>query len=283
MFFLVAGYFSKAHIDSSSDRKNIKNYISRLFPAFAFTQLLICIWCALMAYVGKGIWSEAISMFLSLLWADPLGPHTPWGRLSIGVIWFLFALLVAKLILIPLSRTGKWAIPISLALAYGVILLNRAWPYSIFCISHGLTALPFVTIGWWVKNHSVPTWLIISSVIAWIVALCFSHLVMYDIDWGCYPLDVLAACGGTYCLYIISKGITKYAKPCGKILAILGIWSLAIMCAHCFEMAAHLGNHIMGLTPFDYPVWAKYIVRYTVTIVLAILFYYLPGTKKIFS
>lgn len=283
MFFIVAGYFSKPHIDSLTDRNNIKKYIRRLLPAFVFTQLLIVCWGVLMAVVGKGAWDGVITDFFSLFWADPFGPTTPWGKLSIGVIWFLLALLVAKILLIPLSRTGKWAIPISLVIAYAAILLHRVWPYSIFCFTHGLTALPFVTIGWWFKNHEVPIWLKVSTVVAWVISLLVSHLGMYDVDWGCYPLDVLAACGGTYCLYVISKGIDKYAGVFGKVLAVLGLWSLAIMCVHCFEMASHLGNHVMGLTPFDYPVWAKFTVRYIVTIALAAAFYYLPLTKKIFS
>lgn len=283
MFFIVAGYFSKPHNDRLSDRNNIKRYIKRLIPAFILTQMSIICWGTMMAIFGNCNWTGTILNFLSLFWADPFGYPTQWGQLSLGVIWFLLALLNAKILLIPLSRAGKWAIPISLILAYCAILLHRVWPYSIFCISHGLTALPFVTIGWWTRNHSVPIWIKVSSVFAWGIALCFSHLGMYDVDWGCYPLDVFAACGGTYCLYLLSKGIGRYLKPCGRVLSILGLWSLAIMCVHCFEMASHLGNHVMGLTPFDYPAWAKYTIRYITTIVLAAALYYLPFTKKIFS
>ena len=63
----------------------------------------------------------------------------------------------------------------------------------------------------------------------------------------------------------------------------LGIWSLAILCVHCFEMASHLGNHVMGLTGQTFPTWAQYVVRYVVTIALAIALYYFPVTKRIFS
>lgn len=283
MFFIVAGYFSKSHIDINTDRTNVKKYISRLLPAFLFTQILIVCWGVLMVYWGKGSWDSVVVDALSTIWADPFGPQFSGGRLSIGVIWFLLALLTAKIMLIPLSRAGKWAIPISLLIAYLAILLHRAFPYSIFCLTHAFTALPFVTIGWWVKNYGAPTWLKVVAVAAWCVSLRISHLGMYDVDWGCFPLDIVAACGGTYCLYFLSRIICKYIRPIGIMFAMLGIWSLAIMCAHCFEMASHLGNHVMGLTPFGYPIWAKYLIRYIVTVLLSIAFYYLPVTKKIFA
>lgn len=283
MFFIVAGYFSKPHIDSLIDRNNIKKYIRRLLPAFVFTQLLIVCWSVLMAVSGNVLWDKVVSDFLSVLWADPFGPMTPWGKLSIGVIWFLLSLLIAKIILIPLSRTGGWAIPISLVLAYVAILLHSVWPYSILCSSHGIVALPFVTIGWWVRNIKIPNWFVLPSLVCWVLALTLSSMDMFEMNWTCYPVNVIGACGGTYCLYVISKGIDKYTGVFGKVLAVLGLWSLAIMCAHCFEMASHLGNHVMGITPFDYPVWAKYTVRYVVTIALAAALYYFPLTKKIFS
>lgn len=102
-------------------------------------------------------------------------------------------------------------------------------------------------------------------------------------EWGCYPLDVIGACGGTYVLYLISGFISKHARLFGKVLAMLGIWSLAILCVHCFEMASHLGNHVMGLAGQTFPTWAQYVVRYVVTIALAIALYYFPVTKRIFS
>ena len=144
------------------------------------TQLLIIVWAALMMIVKHGDWNPVICESLSLLWADVHGPMTPWGKLSLGVIWFLLALFVAKTLLIPLSRLKHWAIPVSLVVAFATLMLHKVFPYSIWCVSLGLMALPFVTIGWWVKEHPVPLWLKIVLIICWIAAICFSKLDMYS-------------------------------------------------------------------------------------------------------
>lgn len=283
MFFIVAGYFSKSYTNKEDAIKNIKKFARRLLPAFVSTQVILILWAILMACTKGEGWNPVIQNTLSLFWADPHGPMTPWGRLWIGVIWFLLALFISKSILIPLSRLKGWAIPISFALAILAILLYRVYPYSIWCISLGLIALPFVTIGWWVRIHSIPAWLKIMSIICWFLAILYSQLDMFGYIWGCYPLDVIGACGGTYCIYLISRFLKNYVKPIATIFAILGVWSLAIMCFHNLEMDCHLGNHVMALFPFVFPVWGKYVFRYLLTIALAGIAIKLSITKKIFS
>lgn len=283
MFFIVAGYFSKPFSSWCDAGTQIKKYSRRLIPAFVFTQIIIVCWTILMVFTKEGDWDAVINQTLSLFWADPFGPNTPWGRLSIGVIWFLIALFVAKGLLLLLSRLKEWSIPVSLVLAFGAILLHKVFPYSIWCISLGLTALPFVTIGWWFRTHHIPTWFKAVCVICWFAAIAFSSLVMYDIIWKCFPLDILGACGGTYCLYLLSKTLSKYLTCIGRVFAILGIWSLAIMCFHDLEMYCHLGNHIMAVSPVSLPVWSRFAFRYLLTIALAAAAVYAPVTKKMFT
>lgn len=283
MFFIVAGYFSKSFSSWDETWSNIKKYARRLIPAFVFTQLCIIGWCILMVFTKEGDWSTVIRESLSLLWADMKGPETPWGKLSIGVIWFLMALFVSKSVLLVISKFKGWAIPISLALSIGSLLISSVFPYSIWCISIGLIALPFVTIGWWVKEHQIPSWLKIGIVVCWIAQICFSELAMYDYDWGCYPLDVLGACGGTYCLYMICKWISNHFKITTKSFAYLGICSLAIMCFHDIEMYCHLGNHVIALIPISFPKWAYYVFRYILTITLAMVAIKTPLIKRLFT
>ena len=147
LFFIVAGYFSKPYLDQDTTKTCVKRYFFRLYPPMVMTQLLIVAWAVLMALSKLEGWDPVIRESLSLLWADVDGPMTQWGKLSLGVIWFLLALLVAKSLLIPLSRLKQWAIPISLLVAFSAFLLHRVFPYSIWCLSLGLMALPFVTIG----------------------------------------------------------------------------------------------------------------------------------------
>ena len=88
LFFIVAGIFSKPYVDVPSAKANVKRYFARLYPAFALTQLLIVAWGILLAVVKHEGWDPPIRESLSLVWADVFGPTTPWGRLSLGVIWF---------------------------------------------------------------------------------------------------------------------------------------------------------------------------------------------------
>lgn len=282
LFFIVAGFFSKPYLDMNTTKTCVKRYFFRLYPPMVITQLLIVAWTVLMAMSKHEGWVPVIRESLSLLWADVDGPMTQWGKLSLGVIWFLLALFVAKSLLIPLSRLKQWAIPVSLLVAFAALILHRLFPYSIWCLSLGLMALPFVTIGWWVKNHPIPLWLKIVAVVCWIVAICFSKLDMYSFTWNCYPLDVLGACGGTYCVYLLSMGTKKYLKITTKVLSALGMWSLAIMCVHCFEMYAHLGNHVKALVGFEFGEWPMFAWRVVLTLGLAIMLVHIPKVKKLF-
>ncbi len=282
LFFIVAGYFSKAYVDPSVSKQNIKRYFTRLYPPLALTQLMIVLWAVLMTLTKSEGWDAPIRESLSLIWADVDGPMTPWGKLSLGVIWFLLALFMSKSLLIPLSRLKQWAIPVSLVLAAGALLLHKVFPYSIWCISLGLMALPFVTLGWWIKDHPFPLWLNLVAVVFWMAAMAFSKLDMYSFTWGCYPLDVIGAYGGTCCVYWLSKWIGSHLKYTSKILAFLGVASLAIMCVHCFELASHFGNHIRALVGIELPSWAMFTWRYVLTLGLAIALVKIPKVKKLF-
>ena len=283
MFFLVAGYFSKSFSSWSDVRSCVKRYGRRLLPAFVFTQVLIILWAVLMALTQSEGWDPVIRESLSLFWADPYGPNTSWGTLSIGIIWFLLALFVSKCLLLVLSKIGAWAIPVSIVLSFGAYLLFRVFSHSIWCLSLGLIALPFVTLGWWFKAHKVPAWFVIVCIACWVAAVLFSKLDMYEMEWGCYPLDFIGALGGTYVLYLICKLLSRYSHILSKALAILGVWSLAIMCFHDLETHCHLGNHVMALFPVELPVWGKYVFRYLLTIAMAAIAVKTPMLKKVFA
>ena len=281
MFFIVSGYFSRPYSTRKEAVSSIKKYARRLLPAFVFTQIIIILWAIFMALTKDEGWNPVIRQSISLLWADPHGPNTRWGTLTIGVIWFLVALFVGKCILLFLSQLKGWAIPVSIALAIGALLIHDVFPYSIWCISIGLTALPFMIIGWWARTHKIPVWIIVICIICWVAAIIYSHLDMYEMEWSCYPLDLLGACGGSYCLYQLSKLVSK-SKLSSKVLATLGLWSLAVMCFHNIEIDCHLGEHVLALFPFVLPVWGKYIFRYVLTIALAAIAVKTPIIKKVF-
>lgn len=282
LFFLVAGYFSKAYEDRPASWEYLKHFSRRLIHPFVVTQLAIVAWAVLMVFAKNEGWGPVVRESLSLFWADVDGPITPWGQLTLGVIWFLVALFVAKSLLIPLSRLKQWAIPLSFIVGFGAVSLHRVFPYSVWCIALGLTALPFVTIGWWVRNHPFPLWLNLLAVGCWIAAIRFSRLEMYTFTWKCYPLDVFGAYGGTYCIYWVSKWMGKYLKPISDVFAYLGLISMAIMCVHCFELVSHLGNHIRVAVGMGMQDWALCVWRFVLTIGLAIVLVHIPKVKSFF-
>jgi len=283
MFFIVAGYFSKSFAGWDAAKGVVKRYALRLVIPFVFAQLLVVGWEVVMCVLGKEGWKEVVRGIFSMIWADVYGPATPWGQLSLGVTWFLMALFVSKTLLFVLvSRLKGWAVPVSFVFAIAVILLHKVFPYSIWCISLGLTALPFVTIGWWLRNHPAPLWMMLVAILGWLIAIKYSELDMYCFTWRHYPLDVIGALGGTSFLFLFSKLIANHLKPVGKAFAYLGVISLAIMCMHNFELASHLGNRICALVGVELPLWGWFLWRYVLTIGLAIGLIHIPGVKKLF-
>jgi len=105
---------------------------------------------------------------------------------------------------------------------------------------------------------------------------------MYGFIWKCYPLDVLGAIGGTFCLYYLCKLINNYCNIFAKGFSVLGTISLAIMCFHDLEINCHLGNHVMALFPFTLPVWGKFVFRYLLTIAMAAVAVKTPVLKRVF-
>lgn len=269
MFFIVAGYFSKGCSDRASAWQSIRHFFRRLCVPAIITQAAIVLYSAFNTIVKGTSWDATIVEALALFWADIHGPVTPWGKLGYGVIWFLLALFFAKCILLFLSRAKGWAIPVAFALALGSIGLHSVFPYSIWCISIALTALPFVTIGWWCREHRIPVWLKVLCLCCWVAAFFCSEMDMYDFKYACYPLDALGACGGTYALYLLCK-LLKNSKIIGSGFAYLGTISLIVMCVHCFEMAAHLGSHVAALFHLKLSVGGLYVFRYVLTLAIAV-------------
>lgn len=284
MFFIVAGYFSKSYAEVDSVKQTVKRYFIRLFLPFAITQLVLVGWTVLLVMTGKSEWNEVICGILSLFWADIYGPSTPWGDLTLWVTWFLMALLVAKtLLLVLVSRLKDWAIPVSFVMAIASILIHIVFPYSIWCIMIGMTALPFVTIGWWLRNHPAPVWMMLVAILGWLVAIRYSQMDMYMFQYNHYPLDVIGALGGTSFLYLFSKWMANHLKAVGKVFAYLGCISLAILCMHNIELTTHLGNRTRALVGVELPQWGLFLWRYVLTIALAVGLVHLPLVKKVFK
>ena len=258
-----------------------------MIPPFLATSVITILW--FVAWGGvKHDWSASLRELVSMFWADTTSLPTPWGNAYIGVTWFLLALFWAKAILLFLTQWEKWVLPISFLLSIAALLIHGIFPYSVWCFSLGLVCLPFVAIGWWCRNNKIPMWLKIVAVLAWIAAIIFSKIDIYSYSFGCYPLDVVGACGGTYVFYLLSKLVykldgNKWLRWLPKAFIYLGEISLAIMCVHCFEISSHFGNHLKALLGLEFSHWGMYVWRYGLTIAIAAIIVKLPFFKKIFG
>ena len=281
LFFLVVGYFSKTWSDWPTAKQTLRKYFVRLVIPMAVTQLAITLWYVLMALVQASTWQMVLSQLLATFSADVFPPPHMGGAL--GVVWFLLALFWAKVALLFLSRLKVWALPASVAIAIGTLLLHQVFPYSLWCLSHGLTALPFVVLGWWLRTHKAPLWLCLIAVLCWGVALFFLPTMdMYSFTYSHYLLNALGACGGTYVVYFVSRLIAQHTRFAARLFSYLGVISLAIMCVHCFEIDCHFGNHLRVALGLDLSAGWLYVWRYALTIALAVVLVHIPKVKKLF-
>lgn len=285
LFFIVAGYFSKSYDDIGQGKHwaTVGRYFRRLYVPFAFATILLTLWFCVKAVFSPEYWNSAITTIISLGWASTVPLHTPWGNCSTGIVWFLITLFCSKTMFLFLSRWKKWVLPISVVLSFvGYVMGRNALPLP-FCLSQSLIVLPYITIGWWWRRKEPPVWLILVCIVCWVLANIFSSMVLYDCRMDCYPLDLIGACGGTYVVYWISRQIAKYTHCLSKVLALFGVCSLAFICFHYVEINGAVGNHVMNLLHIDVSWGWHYVIRYSVTLVIAILAMYTPGVKKIFQ
>ena len=297
MFFLIAGYFSKSigAMKSANGAEGggrivfspIFKYFQRLVvPAFVVYALLIVYlipWA-----VVKQDWSNVMAGLIRMIWLSGDEPLiTQYGEIYVGIIWFLPALFWAKSIHYLLTGLNKWGmLGIACVLSFGAVIANSYMPYLPWCLYQGLIALPFVAIGWWVKQEGLNKWFVIVSIIAWIIAILFSDMEMYTCDMKCWPIDVLGGCGGAICLYYVSKWIGIHAKWITTVLAQIGICSLAVICMHEFFDWSDIANTICIHTPLkalkaNMDMFALY--KDVMILIAGICIAKAPGLKRIFG
>lgn len=286
MFFIVAGYFSKSYHQIDDKKATIKRYFRRLVVPYFFTSIFFILFFILLS-IAKNDWNIAIRSVLSVFYADVVGLKTPFGRLYIGVMWFLLALFWSKVYLLYITKYPKYVLLIAFTLGIGALLLHKVFPCSIWCLSISFVSLPFVAIGWWLRNYKVkiPIYVKLFLVVCWLYVIVKMIVVdMYDYRWDCYPLNVLGALGGTYVLYVISLFINKNLKYTTKLLSYLGFISLAIVCFHNFEIDTRLRNHILAFFPgIPFPYYFKVFFSYMITMIMAVAATKLPVLRIIYN
>ena len=248
LFFLVTGYFCKPKPKAEAMKKDF----SRLFVPFFFTAIvMLIISMALSPFDIDGVKSPAYT-FEALIYGNgsSVNHHKIWGNWSVvGSVWFLPALFWAKTVFNCLIHKENNITPWVILMIGGL----AAWagqyillPYSLL---QGLTALPFLLIGYYAKkaggldvvNKMIVSKvslavLVVSCCVGWFMTTFGNNLDMAQFNWSlCYYPNLLFATAGTYVFYLISLLISKMNGWISSSLAFLGKYSLILVCFPVIE------------------------------------------------
>lgn len=283
LFFIVAGYFSRSYHEAEGNIGSVVlKYFKRLYlPAFVISMVL-ALWFAVKTINNAKFANRIITALLSPIWGSTVPLHTPCGDVVV-VVWFLMALLCAKIIFLFLSKWDYWGGLVSLLLSVFSFLISSYKPLIPWCLLQGCIALPFLFIGWWWRRKLIPEWSGILLVPIWICAILFSHMDMYSFVFECFPLDMIGAVGGTWVMYEIGKQIAKHTVIIAKVLAILGVCSLSIYCWHMFDIRGLVFHQLFCWIGVPENVALDYVLRYSLTIGIAIVTTKLPILKMVFA
>ena len=245
LFFIIGGYLYKEKSVSLS----LKNDFRRLVIPYVFASSLI-IGNEMLMSVAK---NDSKYVYEALIASIYGSGHSYHGALfseipSIGAIWFLMALFWTKNIFNILNTflNNKCLFITCIVLSFAASYIDKYVINMPFDILPGLSAIIFYYIGFFLKDYVVRWYTIIFLVLMWGVAVNYSHLYMVRCDFGCYPIDILGACGGTVIIYFVSKYIHCISKL-SYMLSWLGVNSLAILCFHSYKIN-HSIWQIMGVS-----------------------------------
>lgn len=287
LFFIVAGFFaSTVKMDSSL----LKKYANRLLMPVLVTMILVIILSPLHFYTDRDF-HYTIAQILSLFWAGDALP-TRFGTLSLDSMWFLMALFWAKCLFhflgyfVEKSFTryqDEIMIILCFVISFGSVTLHRVIPYIPWGLLKGLSAIWFLSMGWYVKRHSIPVPIFIAFFICWLFALQFGSLNMVNYSYGFYPLDVVGAVGATWLVFLLSSAIHKYASRASKLFQWLGINSLLILCVNTLDRKTFLVRVVKGIMNVHPGGLYNTMVHYSVELILVLILISIPFTKRIFK
>ena len=242
LFFILAGYFYSEREPLAEARKDAR----RLLLPYALTcAALVAMAAAVSVIKGRDYVTDSL---LAAAYASGSMGHTSrymaWVP-SVGVVWFLWALFWCKALYNILYRRlrGK-ALPACVALSVAAVALDSFVVNLPLAILPGASATVFYAVGHWLRGHGGFAGLrpAVAAVclLAWGVALRETDMSMVRCHYGCYPLNVIGACGGVYAIYLLSLLLVRRMAAAGRALAWVGRCSLAVMCLHLVDLRSPL-------------------------------------------
>lgn len=239
LFFIVTGLFIKVYERNNETPFSdwwrsvvVKDFKRLLYPAF-FTLAIILAVSSLSYIINDSYLRNPIR----LIWNN--NPEKPIGYITmLGNLWFLFALFFGKQFFYIVNKISQKYIAY---IFIGIIAVVIGQWYSLpFEILTGISIIPFIYIGWYIRNNGgvsgkLKKWYYL-TIPLWIIYIFFGGMRIgyMQFSW-LYVFDIFAACGGTLFFYIISKQISEKTKYASKVLAFLGVNSLILICAPTIE------------------------------------------------
>lgn len=186
-------------------------------------------------------------------------PTKPFNYINIvGNLWFLFALFFSKQFFYILRRfTSDEILPFACVAIGWITVISSSYVVFPLSISTGLSVLTFIYAGYYIKvrggvEKGIPRLAVIGIAI-WTLYIFYGRLRVGSMiySWGYLP-DVIAACGGTYFFYLISKLIEKKNRYLKVAFSFLGEHSLILICAPTIETYCFPMQTIMPELPFRF-------------------------------
>lgn len=262
LFFLVTGYFSKPKPIAETMKKDF----IRLFVPFFFTAIVMLIISLALFPMGiEGVKTPSYT-FEALVYGNgsSVNHQKIWGNWSVvGSVWFLPALFWAKTVFNCLiQKVGRFA-PLLILIIGGLAALAGQYILLPYSILQGLTAIPFLMIGYYVKmaggldevnrkirKNQLLTIVVTICCIGWFVTTLGNNLDMAQFNWNLYYYpNVLFATAGTYVCYLFSAFIAHHNNIVSSSLSFLGKYSLILVCFPVIETYVIPFNQIIPAIP----------------------------------
>lgn len=249
MFFIISGYFSSTF--NGDCRKIISKYFKRLVVPYIVTSVIVICY-----YVGLSWKRNDWDLLLTIIRAQ----LTLEQGIGINPIWFLLALFWAKVLFLFMSKYGKFSFVICFILSWAASFVEIPLP---FMLKQGLTALGFVAAGYWCRNHAIPIWLGIVSILCYVLSQVFHlRIAPYAGNYPFYPINFFSASGGTLLMYYIAK-LLKKSSLIERQLSLIGCNSMNVLCVHTIDMRCNIIRIILKhISCFTFVPWLGTIIEY---------------------
>lgn len=279
LFFIIAGYYAKSGEETGmSFLQTLKKDFKRLMVPYIVTSIAIVLFTSLRAIVQQDI-SLVNERLEGLLYVT----------YDAGPIWFLMCLFLIRSFFRPIMKLGKWALPFSVVISGGALVIAHHYTQLPFCILTACAIMVFYAFGWYYKKYGMPMWFIAICVLCWPFAIYGPQIDLYYMKFAIYPLTVLGACGGTFVIYKVCENIVKFVNTdqntyvrkrnrrrlpyvCMYVCMYAGVHSLVILCFHTFDMYCNYVTMSLYCFGITLPYWPTIFIRDGLVLLLSFLY-----------